>query len=79
MPEQLPLFEIRLRKRGRACRWYLCTTDGHSIMQGSERSRAAARYQAYRALFLMLASACRPIRSCDRGKSPSRRSRSSAD
>ena len=44
MPEQLPLFEIRLRKRGRACRWQLCTTDGHPIMQGSEGSRAAAKY-----------------------------------
>jgi hypothetical protein len=80
MPEQLPLFEIRLRKRGRACRWYLCTTGGHSVMLGVERSRAAARYQAYRALFLMLlASAYRSSRPSDRGNSPSRRSPSSAD
>jgi hypothetical protein len=63
MPEQLPLFEIRLRKRGRACRWYLCTTEGRAVMQGSEGSRVAARYQANRALFLMLlASAYRAPR-----------------
>jgi hypothetical protein len=37
MPEQLPLFEIRLRKRGRACRWYLCTIEGHAVMQGSRQ------------------------------------------
>ena len=49
MPEQLPLFEIRMRKRGRACRWYLCTIEGHVVMQGSEGSRSAAKYQARRA------------------------------
>ena len=62
MPHRLPLFEIRLRKRGRACKWYLCTIEGHIVMQGSEGSRAAAKYQANRALFLMLlASAYRPL------------------
>jgi hypothetical protein len=61
MPDQLPLFEIRLRKRSRACKWYLCTTEGRAVMRGSEGSRTAARYQAHRALFLMLlASAYRP-------------------
>ena len=54
MPEQLPLFEIRMRKRGRACRRYLCTIEGHVVMQGSEGSRSVAKYQARRALFLML-------------------------
>lgn len=62
MPDQLPLFEIRLRPRRRVCRWYLCTSEGDAIMQGLEGSRTAARYQASRALFLMLlASAYRPL------------------
>lgn len=60
MPHELPLFEIRLRPRRRAWRWYLCTTEGRALMQGAEGSRAAAGYQASRALFLMLlASASR--------------------
>jgi hypothetical protein len=76
MPDQLPLFEIHLRKRRRACRWYLCTTEGRPVMQGSEGSRTAARYQANRALFLMLlASAYHQPRFGRR----ERRSRSSAD
>jgi hypothetical protein len=49
-------------------------------MQGSEGSRSAAKYQANRALFLMLlASAYRPTGLSDPGGSPSRRSRSSAN
>jgi len=59
MPEPLPLFEIRMRKRGRACRWYFCTIEGHVVMQGSEGSRSAAKYQARRALFLMLLASVR--------------------
>jgi hypothetical protein len=54
MPDQLPLFEISPTKRRRACTWHLYTTDGRAIMQASEGSPAAARYQANRALFLML-------------------------
>ena len=74
MPDQLPLFKIHLRKRGRACRWYLCTTEGRAVMLGSEGSRTAARYQANRALFLMLlASACQPPRLGRPGGSRSRR------
>lgn len=80
MPDQLPLFEICLRKRGRACRWHLCTTEGQAVMQGSEGSRAAARYQANRAFFLMLlASAYRPSELGGPGGCRSRQSRSSAD
>lgn len=69
MPDKLPLFEIHLRRRRRSCRWYLITTAGDAVMQGSERTPAAARYQANRALFLMLlASAYRPS---ERGNAPS--------
>jgi hypothetical protein len=79
MPDQLPLFEIRLRKRGRACRWYLCTTEGYAVMQGSGGSRAAAKYEANRALFLMLlASALRSTRHGRPGGSTPRPNPSSA-
>jgi hypothetical protein len=39
----------------------VCTTEGAVVMQGSESSRPAAKYKAYRALFLLLLSA--PYRS----------------
>jgi hypothetical protein len=46
-------------------------------MQGSESSRPAAKYNANRALFLMLLSAAyRPIRLSDSGKSLHRLRRS---
>ena len=80
MPEQLPLFEIRMRKRGRGCRRYLCTIEGHAVMQGFEGSRSAAKYQAHRALFLMLlASASRPHWLGFPGGNTSRQNRSSAE
>jgi hypothetical protein len=80
MPEQLPLFEIRLRKRGWACRWHLCTIEGHAVMQGSEGRRSAAKYQARRALFLMLlVSANRSHWLGCPGGNTSRRSRSSTE
>jgi|UPI000489027C hypothetical protein len=61
MPHQLPLFEIHLSQRRRTFQWCLCTTEGRPVMQGAEGSRVAAKYQADRALFLMLlASAYRP-------------------
>jgi hypothetical protein len=61
MPDQFPVFEVSLKKRGRTWRWTLCTTEGQVVMLGSESSRAAARYQAERALFLQLL--CAPYRS----------------
>jgi hypothetical protein len=46
-----------LKKRGRKWRWCVCTAEGTAIMQGSESSLPAARYEANRALFLLLLSA----------------------
>src|SRR5229473_3342753 len=54
MPDQFPIFEVILKKRGRAWRWCVCTTEGQIVMQGSERRRPAAKYKADRALFLLL-------------------------
>jgi hypothetical protein len=57
MPDQFLVFEKVLKKRRRTWRWRLCTAEGDVIMLGSESSRPAARYQADRALFLLLLSA----------------------
>jgi hypothetical protein len=54
MPDQFPIFEVILKKRGRAWRWCVCATEGQIVMQGSERRRPAAKYQAGRALFQLL-------------------------
>jgi len=42
-------------------RWDWCLRDraGKIIMKGREKSRAAARYQSERALFLSLLTSCR--------------------
>jgi hypothetical protein len=53
----LSVFEVFLNKRGRAWTWRVCTTSGNVVMRGSESSRPAANYKAYRALFLLLQSA----------------------
>jgi hypothetical protein len=57
---RLPVYEPLLEKRGRVWRWSVCTTEGQVIMQGAEGRRASARYQANRALFLMLLCAPYP-------------------
>ena len=54
MPGRFPIFEMVLKKRGRKWRWCVCTTEGKAVMLGSEGSRAAARYEANSALFLLL-------------------------
>ncbi len=46
-------------KRRRAWEWQLRDQGGILIMGGREKSRPAARYQGYRALFLLLASSWR--------------------
>ncbi|MBB4363521.1 hypothetical protein GGD65_004566 [Bradyrhizobium sp. CIR18] len=79
MPDQLPIFETHLKKRGRTWKWYVCTTDGDVVIQGSESRRRAARYNANRALLLTLLSVAH--RSVRRGEPEpdhhiSRRSRS---
>jgi hypothetical protein len=61
MSDQLPVFETLLKKRGRLWKWFVCTTEGRIMMQGSESSRPAARYKADRALLLMLL--CAPYQS----------------
>ena len=59
--DRFTAFDIVLKRRGRSrWKWSVRTTDGHTVMCGSECSRSGARYKAERALFLLLcASASR--------------------
>ena len=57
MTDRFPIFEMIVKKRGRRWTWSVRTTEGMGIMQGSEANRAAAKYQADRALFLLLLTA----------------------
>jgi len=57
MTDRFPTFEMVLKKRGRKWTWCVRTTEGIAIMQGSEANRAAAKYRADRALFLLLLTA----------------------
>jgi hypothetical protein len=57
MPDRFPTFEVVLKKRGRKWKWCVRMSEGMAIMQGSEGNRAAAKYQADRALFLLLLTA----------------------
>jgi hypothetical protein len=57
MTDQFRTFEMVVKKRGRRWTWCVRTTEGIGIMQGSEANRAAAKYQADRALFLLLLTA----------------------
>lgn len=64
MPEQFSIFETVLNKRNQTWKWSVWTAQGDIVMHGSERTRAAAKYSAERALFLLLLSA--PYRSMQR-------------
>lgn len=52
------LFEFAIAPK--RSRWVWCVRDrsGRVIMQGRVKSRAAARYQSERALFLLLLTTC---------------------
>jgi hypothetical protein len=55
--DQFRIFEVFLKKRRRKWLWRVSTTDGDAVIEGSEGSRLAAKYNANRALFLLLLSA----------------------
>jgi hypothetical protein len=54
--------EVIVIKRRRAWEWQLRDQGGILIMGGREKSRPAARYQGYRALFMLLATSWRQKR-----------------
>jgi hypothetical protein len=51
--------EVIVIKRRRVWEWQLRDLSGILVMGGREKSRPAARYQGYRALFMLLASSWR--------------------
>jgi len=52
--DQFQIFEVVLKQRRRRWLWYVFTTDGDAIIEGSESCRPAAKYNANRALFQLL-------------------------
>jgi hypothetical protein len=47
---------VVIERRPTKWNWQVCSAAGAPVMSGWERTRQAARYQAYRALFLLLAA-----------------------
>lgn len=66
MSDRFPIYDVVVVRRGRRWLWSVRTTGGALVMTGSRTSRSAARYEAHRALFLMLLSA--PHRSRPSGR-----------
>ncbi len=58
--DHFQVFEVVLKQRRRRWLWYVLTTDGDAIIEGSESCRPAANYNANRALFQLLL--CAPYR-----------------
>lgn len=52
------LFEFAIAPKRSRWKWSVRDRLGRVIMQGREKSRAAARYQSERALFLLLLTTC---------------------
>ncbi len=57
MSDQFQIYDVALKRRGRGWTWCVCTSEETVVIWGREDSRAAARYKAARALFLLLLSA----------------------
>ena len=47
--------DVIVTKRRRSWEWRVQDQNGRVILSGRERTRPAARYQAYRTLFMLLA------------------------
>jgi hypothetical protein len=54
------MMEVTVSKRRRSWEWRVHDQNGTLLMHGRERSRAEARYQGNRSLFLLLAAGRRP-------------------
>jgi hypothetical protein len=54
-----PLFEVEIVQRRLRWDWFVRDRSGKAVMEGREKSRAAARYHSGRALFLLLLASCR--------------------
>ena len=58
--DQFQAFDVVLKQRRRIWLWFVSTTEGDIIIEGSGKSRPAAQYKANRALFQLLL--CSPYR-----------------
>lgn len=63
MFDQMPIFDMRVGRRGRVWKWSVMTPEGRVIMDGLAKSRNAAQYRAYRALLLLLMTPPRQLQS----------------
>lgn len=61
MTREFVFFDSEMTREGRFWRWSILSDPGNIVLQGSERNRRAAQYQAARAMFLLLSTA--PYRS----------------
>lgn len=52
------MLELFVKRKSRGWEWRVCDAAGKVLMEGREKSRVAARYQAERALFLFLLTTC---------------------
>lgn len=57
----LHMNEVTIVKRRRSWEWLVHDRTGMLLMSGRERSRPAARYQGYRALFMLLSVGRRSV------------------
>jgi hypothetical protein len=55
--DQFQIFAVVLKQRRRKWLWSVSASDGKALIEGLESSRPAAKYNANRALFLLLLSA----------------------
>ncbi len=59
--EEFSLFDVQFRRCSRSWEWRVCASSGRAIMWGRTPKRTAARYEAARALFVLLLSAPRSL------------------
>jgi hypothetical protein len=59
-PRDMPrsLFDVRIIQHSRRWKWQVGDHSGVVVLYGWERNRRAARYNGYRALFLLLRASC---------------------
>jgi hypothetical protein len=59
-PSDLPrsVFDLKIVQRGRRWKWQVCDQNRAIVLSGWEKSRRIARYQGYRALFMLLRASC---------------------
>jgi hypothetical protein len=52
------VFDLNIVQRGRRWKWQVCNQNSMIVLHGWEKNRPIARYQGYRALFMLLRASC---------------------